>query len=510
MSIYRIPKQLHADFSRPGVKPKFDVELDLSNSITKNLLLSVEMTEGAGAPRDLVTGRKLSENGQGWGISGGDRETTYSATSDNSVDISGLSDFSGSAHTLHMRVRVSAYDNSGTVIFGWNNNGSHFWQVDDVSTTVFVAGADLGTLKLAHEGATNNYRDWFFVSDPATNETRFYENGVLLNTKNNAVAIPSGSKDIKIGRWAGSNTFSLDGGIKFCRAWNRALTEAERISLLNDPYQILKPKTPQLYFVPISGGGGSSVANNMQISWSALESASNQTQVNWDLLNAVSSSTQIDWDAFQTVVNSSVFQYALVETVSGSTQIDWDLLAALSNVTNSIRLDWAALEAISSQFQIDWSLLVNASNSVELRHNLLNQIGQTLGIQWHSLAGVNNSIQIDWDTLSNLSSVSNSVQAVWSMAGKINAQISAQWHLLESVGVSKELQWDLATEVAQQVQANWDLLQSANKEVQLVWNSAGSTSQGLQLNWTLQTDSVRIPLHVMVIKKQNRIMKILH
>ena len=173
MSFLKLPKQFHPDFQQPNKKPLNGIKLDYSSDLVRGLVLDVEMDEGGGSPRDLVTGELLTSNGQGWDIRDGDRETTYAVADNDHLSLSGLEDFSGSSHTIHMRVRIDNFDTAGLVILGWNNNGTHFWQVDDVLTTVFIAGTSLDTTASAHEGATGIYRDWVFVSDGDANESRF-------------------------------------------------------------------------------------------------------------------------------------------------------------------------------------------------------------------------------------------------------------------------------------------------------------------------------------------------
>ena len=248
MGILTLPKRFNPDFSTPNKKPIGGIEIDTSSSLSKGLVLDVEMTEGAGAPIDLVTGRQLTSNGQGWDIAhdGMGKETTYA--SDSSVNITGLEALSGTSHTIHIRARISAFDTSGMVICGWNNNGSHFWQVDDTLTSVFIGGTS--TPGGTHDGDNNNYHDWWFFSDGsgAAIGRGFYEDGVLLNTGGSAVTLPTGSKDFQLGKFSGSDNFSLNGGIVFCRIWNRTLKNTERLTLLRDNYAHLRPVTPQVYF----------------------------------------------------------------------------------------------------------------------------------------------------------------------------------------------------------------------------------------------------------------------
>ena len=477
MAYIELPKDFHPDFSSPHKKPVNPLELDRTSSLVRGLVLDVEMTEGFGAPRDLVTGNSLTSNGQGWGITDGDRETTYSASSDDSVNLVGLEDFSGDAHTVHVRARVSAFDNSGLVIFGWADNGVHFWHV---LNNVFIAGQLL--VGNDHDDANDTYHDWVFISDPVSDKLKFYEDGVLLNSGAAAVTLPAGPKTLKIGAWSDSTEFSLDGGIKFVRAWNRALTKPERLALLKDNYRLhLKPAIPQ-YFFTVSGGGTSAVSNAISIDWNMLAYVGNGYQSLWNLLSPVSAQTSVKWDLLQSVLSNSELKWSLVESVNNNAQFDWDLLAALAAVSNSTQSKW----------------------------NLLNQVSNDLGVEWDLLATVGASTQLDWDLLSALSTISNGVQFKWDMGGKVKAQLDAQWSLLESVGVSTDLRWDLAVSVATQVQAKWELLKGVESNVDLQWDSISATSTGLEFKWNLLSDSVRIPIHVMLVLNEDRIMKILN
>lgn len=238
------------------------------------------------------------------------------------------------------------------------------------------------------------------------------------------------------------------------------------------------------------------VITQVQTDWNILSATGNSSNLEWSLLNRTEKSVQAQWSMLQSCLNQADLQWSMRTSAANLLEINWN---DLESVLNSSTIEWSIISPVSTSAQVDWDLQAALSN-----------VANSASISWALLASVNNSIDIDYDLLSSLSNVSNSAQLIWDMAGKISAQLESEWNVLNSVGSSKELLWSVSEAVAQQIQANWHLLQSANKDVQLVWDSAGITSQGIQLNWMLQTDSVRIPLHVMVIKKQNRIMKILH
>lgn len=260
----------------------------------------------------------------------------------------------------------------------------------------------------------------------------------------------------------------------------------------------------------ISWNCTSSVLNSSEIIWTALEHSTGQVQLSWSFLSSISSSLSVLWSAKNQTDKGIIINWGILQTCLSQLSVNWD---SVSSAEQTAQLHWSLLQSATNAADLQWSLIELVNSSTQLDWQLLASLENVSGytrIDWSLLANVDRSIQIDWSLLSTLDGVSNSFQAVWGLAGKISSQLEAQWNVLNAVGVSKDLQWDLSVAVAKEIQANWDLLQGATNGAQLIWDSAGTTSQGIQLNWTLQTDSVRVPLHVMVIKKTNRIMKILH
>ena len=257
--------------------------------------------------------------------------------------------------------------------------------------------------------------------------------------------------------------------------------------------------------VPFTGN----VSNSLVSNWSALAAVNNSSKIDWNVLNQISNTTLIEWDLLHSIVNSSAFEWSMIKGLSSSASIDWSLLAALSTVSNSAAIDWNLLEQVSNSYSLDWSMLQGAISGSNLRWNLLTQIGQNLGLEWNLNENINSVIQLDWNLLSSLLSVSNNIQINWDLIGKINSQLAAQWDLLESVGISTDLRWDLSIAIANEVQANWALSSGAISSLDLSWDSIATTSKGVQFNWSIQSDQARIPINMMVVMPENRIMKIL-
>jgi hypothetical protein len=251
-------KQQHPDFRVKSRKPTGPTKIDWDHPITRNLILDIEMNEGAGRCRDLVTGRIAGQNGHEWSSKKGPLHTTFSTSTNDSIDVDWLDDFSGPDHTVYIRGRITNFDSSGTILLSWNDNGLPFWRIDANLANVYVGGNLIAGSD--HQGATDEWQDWVFVSNSKTNDCYFYENGELLNQGSVAEDLNTGAKSIKIGRWPGSNNFSLDGGMQFCRVWNRALTSGEVAQLWDDAYTFIEPAVPLQYFTPSAAGGDTNVS----------------------------------------------------------------------------------------------------------------------------------------------------------------------------------------------------------------------------------------------------------
>lgn len=471
MPFLELPKLYHPDFADPRKKPRGAVELN--QLLSRALVFDVEMTEGGGRLRDLVSGKWLDQNGHSWGVnSRGNLEATFAGGGDYSASFVGLEALNGTSHTIHVRARINAFDTNGMVICGWNDNGSHFWQVDDTLTSVFIGGTS--TPDQAHEGATNNYQDWFFISDGTANTRSFFENGVRLNHATGSVNLPTGSKTFHLGRWIGSPNFSLDGGIEFCRIWNRALTDAERLSLTREPYSLFKPSAPQYVFFG-SGGGVTPIGKSFDARWSILNYASKSTNFQWSIRNAVQKSSDLQWGILSTAGKSIDLRHSILEAVGKSSDLRWDILSALATVGKSI--------------DARWDILTTAGKDLDARWSILNAIFKNVDLRYDVLAAVAKYIDLHWDVLSSITTVGTSLDLQWTILATVARSLDSQWDILGSVGKDLDIRWEVITAVSKDADFQWALLQSAGKQIDVRWDQIATVGNEIQLRWRIESDS---------------------
>jgi len=505
MSLFNLPKQFDPDFSSPKKKPFKGVEIDSTNHLSKGLHFCLNKGD------ELVSAKNLTN------FTGSARieRAAYQHSTDtnqNYADILAVPKIDGPQTLL---IIFQNADGTTDGYIGGANIVSHGIFNLNRQSSNGIGVATPYQQYLSTPGPTDVFDGGFHTVGFSTSDKRSasYTDTIYIDGKAEVSEVnawgetPFGSSSFRMGSagtWA-----KITGETPLVCMWNRLLTTKEIESFHANPYQILKPAAPIYYPIPLASGGGS-ISNSLQCNWNSLEGVSSSNLILWNLLNNVSSSTRIDWDALHSLVSNTAFEWSMVEGVNVSTGIDWDLLAALSNVTNSTRIDWSLLEKLSNATNINWAMLQSTTTAANLRWNLLTQIGQSLGLEWNLKENINSVIQLDWDLLSSLLSVSNNVQINWDLIGKINSQLAAQWNLLESVGISTDLRWDLSIAIANEVQANWALSSGAISSLDLSWDSIATTSKGVQFNWSIQSDQARIPINMMVVMPENRIMKILH
>jgi hypothetical protein len=262
-------------------------------------------------------------------------------------------------------------------------------------------------------------------------------------------------------------------------------------------------------FTATGGDILTAVSNSNSLSWSLVESVNSELSIEWSIFNAVANSLQIDWDALNTVLNNRLVRWNIFNEVLGGLQIDWEVLSSLTGVVSTLQTDWDLLQAVTNQAGLDWSILSTAQSGTQLRFNVLNQLSNNLNLDWSLLAAVNNTAQLNWSIEDQLGKVSQSASVSWGILTTINKQLSTHYDVLQAVGVSSQMRWDIAQAIQTEIQANWSILQGAENGVSLTWDSIALVDGGLQLAWTIQTETIRLPMHQMIIQGENRVMTIL-
>lgn len=256
MAIFQLPKQLHTDFARPNIKPNGAVELDKDNSISKDLYHSIILDSFA--PTDLagnatkdqitVTGSNVS-----LGVDNVGKTLLWNRSDSNQLDIDN-GDFHNDAdgsYTVAHTFRIEGTPSSTTPhmlstvgpSLGNNNSAYAVVSIEDGKAHTFLVTRDKDNIIAYLDGKeiasspsiANRASAHFFRYHSNTNTLYGYFGDGTANQ-----LMIGGSPHTSNQRW--------DGAIYMSSFWRRALTPAEGIAYSRNPYQILKPKSPQLYF----------------------------------------------------------------------------------------------------------------------------------------------------------------------------------------------------------------------------------------------------------------------
>jgi len=275
MTLYALPKRYSPDFSNPRVKPRGEVRLIKGHPLAKNIRLFV-IFDGKGAPLDLVTGKRLTLV----------NNPTYSA------DIRGKQlEFDGVNQTALMALDLSN-TNSVTVLTGhsWDaystnddflyeytatansNNGfnvdpnaaggagNRYNLVNNNSSGSSVSATSMPRPSVGyhnyiyrHAGTSGGLTGW--VDGVEQSMTILIDPGNTANFDNSTLFIASRNASALFGDVDYNYLILFDDDIT---DKNGSIQAHE---LTKNPWQILEPKTPSLYFTP----GG--VVSGFQAAW---------------------------------------------------------------------------------------------------------------------------------------------------------------------------------------------------------------------------------------------------
>lgn len=235
----------------PNVKPAWPVEIDWNHPLSRGLYLCV--VPFAGVSRDLVTG----QFGSATGIAA--KATEFDATA-------GRIEFNtGRAAPPLLTVYGEVKYDSLTIdhaLFDVNNQDLVVWA--DTSGGQLRAGIFAGGSPVYASSGSLNYTSQFVRWGARANEPgdsgELFVNGVQV----------VGVSNIGATDWAATSNVSLIGNYggtlknsnahyKFVYVWDRLLSNSEIASIDRDPYQILRPAVPMVYFDATGGGGGTAL-----------------------------------------------------------------------------------------------------------------------------------------------------------------------------------------------------------------------------------------------------------
>jgi len=265
MAILQLPKKLHPEFAKRNRQPLCPVEIDWTNPLTKGLVGFYMM----GTRVNLVTGEQFNpfpdldpkNNAVGKGIEFGSNDRHQSGNTldfnnnEASVYIHGLNlENSGTTFT-----RLVSYADSGSASNqGWalvyNSTSDNLYWSSRTSSTYYDDTTRINMTQASGEKILS-----VRVDNASSTKTVDYNLNNQFKTQGTSASANwlniTATDQFVIGDSNDTNTGELNTVIMF----NRRLTDAEDKALHEDLYQLLKPSTPQFYFVTGEVGPGPSV-----------------------------------------------------------------------------------------------------------------------------------------------------------------------------------------------------------------------------------------------------------
>jgi len=268
MRVYQLPKQL-LEYGTPHKKPVGELEVDWSNSLTKGLVVAVVQQQKGLV--NLVDGAHLTTSAdQKTGI---DSKGIYNLYNSNSTEQATLSTKGLSGSTSRSAVfgfkheALTGSTSAAPEFHGWGtvNSAGQVWAprinssgLLNVLRVSVVSGTRIGATVVADGGF---HACGYSEGTGDVSGVKFYIDGVedtYSTTSARALNTSDSSVSIGYNEWGG-NSFSgngdKEGKIYYQFIWNRDLSESEHKDLARDPYQLVKAKTPPVYFTLASSGG---------------------------------------------------------------------------------------------------------------------------------------------------------------------------------------------------------------------------------------------------------------
>lgn len=252
MPAFELPKLYDPDFAIPGRQPRRPVEIDSNEKINKDTVFASIFN--LPAPVDIVYKNKATPDATGVTLESDPFGRHLSLDGSHRVDFTTVDDFYSSTqeYTFLFCARINSFDDYGG-LFAHNKDlslgggiqiqrdafGTGMRCVHDGTTAVFSAGFTTSVV------ADSQYHVFLITHHSGSNVTSAYMDGELKGTATNATAIPALAGPLRIGS-ARDNVYT-NGDWYFFASLNRGVSAAEAVYLSKNPYQILKPKTAQIY-----------------------------------------------------------------------------------------------------------------------------------------------------------------------------------------------------------------------------------------------------------------------
>ena len=279
MAKLNLPKGYHPDFQNQRVKPLGSVEIDWDNPITKNLLYYFVWQDGQ--PYDLVSQRVIPLTTEGTSLKH-DKDGAYAKNTGRSQadsSYSPLSSIGTGGVSILSRFRQPTTDRETVFCSRVGNNvdqvefrsNSDANGASEAGGLMFKASETSDGTVYAASAITGEFQNVIGIRS-LTAQT-LYSNGLLLASDTTNTDDLSGAADFVFGGLPGITTIEFNGDRGVDAGWSRSLTDAESKTLTNSPYQILKPKTPAVYYTAGASGSFTLVAETAAYAYSGANAS---------------------------------------------------------------------------------------------------------------------------------------------------------------------------------------------------------------------------------------------
>ena len=270
MALYTLPKQYHPDFSQPNKKPIGDAEIDWSNPLTKNIRLFV-IFNSAGLPYDLVTGKFLSTTnnpvqtvsirGKQLSFDGVNQSASIPVDLSNTANVTVLTGYSWDSYSNNDDFAFEFTPNANH-----NNNNGFFSDPNGSSGGIALATNHQTTASRADSAfrftrPSNGYHDYIFRYASVSNGITGWVDGIEQSMTNIFDNTGSGTYEDSALYIASRNNSALFGEVdyNYLILFDEDITDKNNSiqahKLTKNPYQILKPKAPVIYFTASDSSG---------------------------------------------------------------------------------------------------------------------------------------------------------------------------------------------------------------------------------------------------------------
>jgi len=250
MGIYTLPKQFSVDFQSPNKKPIGEIEIDWTNPLTKGLVGCYADND---ITRNLVTGVETVGTGTSLNKSQFGAGVEIANASNNKIDTQeNPTAFTGSNNrTLLIGGNfLSSYPDSAATLYsiGSNATGAR-WNLRLSSGALRVEIQGSGYTSSLSLGVGFHVAGIKLDGSTLAGHTLFLDGQMESATGSSTV----NTATLNTGRFWNSlvegSTHQVTGTpLLFGYLYNRALSDSEIFALCKNPYQILKPKSPSIYF----------------------------------------------------------------------------------------------------------------------------------------------------------------------------------------------------------------------------------------------------------------------